>query len=61
MTLQKFTTLTARIPDTMLRRAVAAALANGVPRTAEEFSRFHEDVIDELRLAAHRPVQTGAA
>ena len=52
MTLQKFTTLTSRIPDIMLRRAIAAALANGVPRTAEEFARFHDDVLDELRLAA---------
>ena len=55
MTLRNFTTLTARIPDTMLRRAIIAALANGVPRTAEEFARFHEDVVDELRLAAYRP------
>lgn len=60
MTLQKFTTLTLRIPDTMLRRAIAAALANGVPRTAEEFSRFHEDVIDELRLAVYRPCKRAA-
>ena len=60
MTLQMFTTLTARIPDTMLRRAVAAALANGVPRTAEEFSRFHDDVLDELRLAAYRPRERAA-
>ena len=60
MTLQKFTTLTVRIPDTMLRRAIAVALANGVPRTAEEFSRFHEDVIDELRFAAYRPSKRAA-
>ena len=60
MTLQMFTTLTARIPDTMLRRAVAAALANGVPRTAKEFSRFHDDVLDELRLAAYRPRERAA-
>ena len=53
MTLQKFTNLTSRIPDTMLRRAVAAALSHGVPRTAEEFARFHDEVLDELRLAAH--------
>ena len=53
MTLQKFTTLTSRIPDTMLRWAVAAALANGVPRPAEEFARFHDEVLDELRLAAY--------
>ena len=55
MTIRNFTTLTERIPDTMLRRAIAAALANGVPRTAAEYSRFHEDVVDELRLAAYRP------
>ena len=55
MTLQTFTTLTAAIPDTMLRRAIAAALANGVPRTAAEYSRFHADVLDELRLAAYHP------
>ena len=60
MTLQKFTTLTSRIPDTMLRRAVAAALANGVPRTAEEFARFHDDVLDELRLAAYQSTERAA-
>ena len=53
MTLQKFTTLTSRIPDTMLRRAVVAALSHGVPRTAEEFARFHDEVLDELRFAAY--------
>ena len=57
MTLQKFTTLTSRIPDTMLRRAIAAALANGVPRTAKEFARFHDDVLDELRLAAYQATE----
>lgn len=60
MTIRSFTTLTERIPDTMLRRAIAAALANGMPRTAEEFSRFHDDVVDELRLAACRPGERAA-
>ncbi|MCE2540020.1 MAG: hypothetical protein J4G16_06420 [Acidobacteria bacterium] len=60
MTIRIFTTLTERIPDTMLRRAIAAALANGVPRTAEEFSRFHDGVVDELRLAAYRPRERAA-
>lgn len=60
MTLQKFTTLTSRIPDTMLRRAIAAAMANGVPQTAAEFARFHEDVLDELRLAAYDAAQRAA-
>ncbi len=55
MTLDSFTTLTARIPDNMLRGAIAAALASGVPRTPEEFSRFHDDVVDELRLAVYHP------
>ena len=55
MTLQKFTALTTRIPDYTLRRAVAAALANGVPHTPEEFARFHADVIDELRFAVCDP------
>ena len=55
MTLHQFNALTARIPDTMLRCAIVAALANGVPRTAQEFSLFHEDVIDELRFTACRP------
>ena len=55
MTVEKFTTCTARIPDTMLRRAIAAALANRAPRTPEEFSRFHDDVVDELRLAVYPP------
>ena len=60
MTLRHFTISTARIPDTMLRRAIAAALANGAPRTAEEFSRFHDDVIDELRLAHYHPRERAA-
>ncbi len=60
MTIRNFTTLTERIPDTMLRRAIAAALANGVPRTAEEFSRFHDGVVDELRFAAYRPRERAA-
>ena len=60
MTIRIFTTLTERIPDTMLRRAIAAALANGVLRTAEEFSRFHDGVVDELRLAAYRPRERAA-
>ena len=55
MTLQKFTTLTSRIPDNILRCAIAAALARGAPRTADEFARFHDDVIDELRFAAYPP------
>ena len=55
MTAEKFTTCTAGIPDTMLRRAIAAALANGVPRTPEEFSRFHDAVVDELRFAVYHP------
>ncbi len=60
MTLVDFTTLTARIPDTMLRRAIAAALAHGVPRTPEDFARFHEDVLDELRLAAYQAAERPA-
>ena len=54
MTLQKFTTMAARVPDALLRPAIVAALAKGVPRTAKEFSCFHDDVIDELRLAVYR-------
>ena len=55
MTLQKFTALTAKMPDYTLRRAIAAALANGVPHTPEEFARFHADVIDELHFAVCDP------
>ena len=55
MTLQKFTALTAKMPDYTLRRAIAAALANGVPHTPEEFARFHADVIDELRYTVCDP------
>ena len=61
MTLHKFTTLTSRIPDTMLRRAVAAALANGAPRRAEEFARFHDDILDELRLASYQATDRAAS
>lgn len=60
MTLQKFTTLTSRIPDTMLRRAIAAALTNGAPRTAQEFARFHDDVLDEIRLAMYQGTERAA-
>ena len=60
MTVQRFTTLTSRIPDTMLRGAIAAALANGVPRTAAEFARFHDDVLDELRRAAYQATERAA-
>ena len=61
MTLQKFTTLAARVSDAMLRPAIVAALAKGAPRTAKEFSGFHDDVIDELRGAAHRADPTATA
>ncbi len=60
MTLQKFTTLTSRIPGTMLRRAIVAAFANGVPRTAEDFARFDDDVLDELRLASYHATRRAA-
>ncbi len=60
MTLEAFTSLTARIPDNIFRRAIAAALANGTPRTPAEFSRFHDDVVDELRLAVDRPGERAA-
>lgn len=53
MTLRQFKTLTGTIPAGMLRPAIAAALVNGVPRTPEEFARFHDHVIDELRLASY--------
>ena len=55
MTVQKFMALTAKIPEHTLRRAIAAALANGVPHSPEEFARFHADVIDELRFAVCDP------
>ena len=61
MTLQKFTTLAARVPDAMLRPAIAAALAKGAPRTAKEFLCFHDDIIDGLRGAAHRADATATA
>jgi hypothetical protein len=60
MTLQRFETLTATIPDNMLRRAIAAALANGVPKTGADYSRFHAAVLDELRLAAYDPTGRSA-
>lgn len=53
MTLRQYKTLTGTIPAGMLRPAIAAALVNGVPRTPEEFARFHDHVIDELRLASY--------
>ena len=60
MTLGQFKTLADTIPESRLRPAIAAALVDGVPRTPEEFARFHDHVIEELRLARYSPRERAA-
>ncbi len=48
MTLQRFLTLTACVPDRDLRRAMAVALSFEVPRGPKDYQRYYRRVVSEL-------------
>ncbi len=50
MTLQRFLTLTACVPDRDLRRAMAVALSFEVPRGPKDYQRFYRRVVGELEV-----------
>ena len=49
MTLQKFLEVTEGIPDTVLRRAMVAALSVEPARTPAAYRRFYDRVVRDLR------------
>ena len=51
MTLQRFLKLTSPIQPSMLRRAMAAALAVEVPHTTRAYPQFYCRVLRELSLS----------
>ena len=48
MTLQRFLTLTAGVPERDLRRAITGALLSDVPRGREAYQRFYDRVVADL-------------
>lgn len=52
MTLQTFLDVTADVPESMLRPAMVAALADEPARTPEACRRFYDRVVRELSLDA---------
>jgi hypothetical protein len=50
MTLHRFLTLTAHVPDRELRRAMGVALSFEVPRRSEDYQRYYRRVICELNV-----------
>jgi hypothetical protein len=50
MTLQEFLDATEGIPDTVLRRAMVAALSVEPARTPEAYRRFYDRVVRDLGL-----------
>ncbi len=57
MTLHRFLTLTARVPDRDLRRAMAVALACEVPRRPEDYQRYYRRVVCELDVRTEMAVE----
>ena len=52
MTIDRFQTLTAEVPEPTLRRALAAALSLEAPRSPEDYERFYCRVLRELGVEA---------
>ena len=50
MTLQRFLTLTAGVPERDLRRAIASALFSEAPRGREAYQGFYARVVADLGL-----------
>lgn len=59
MTLQRFQTLTSKIPTQIVRRAIAVALAAEAPRTPGSYVRFYYRVLRELGLALASEYRSG--
>ncbi len=57
MTLHRFLTLTARVPDRDLRRAMTVALSCEVPRRSEDYPRYYRRVVCELNLVTEMAVE----
>ncbi len=57
LTLHRFLTLTARVPDRDLRRAMAVALSFEVPRGPKDYGRYYRRVVSELDVPAALDVE----
>jgi hypothetical protein len=61
MTLQEFLEVTEGIPDTVLRRAMVAALSIEPARTPAAYRRFYDRVVRDLRLDVTAETHRGSS